>query len=270
VLSTRCSRRIEDVGAAVTDAGGSWWFQVYVMRDRDLTASLVRRAAAAGAAALVLTGDVPVLGRRRRNRSEGVVTAEQFTVNTGPLAEPGQAEQAADLTFADIGWLSGLAGGLPVLVKGVLRADDAQACIAAGAAGVIVSNHGGRQLDRALPTALALPAVTAAVCGHRGRAGPPRDPAAGQPGYSPEPAILVDGGLRTAGDVLAALACGARAVLLGRPALWALATGGAAGVQALLDGMTDGLAHAMALAGAATLAGLEGLAGPTDGTGAPG
>jgi 4-hydroxymandelate oxidase len=245
VLSTRCSRRIEEVAATVAGAGGAWWFQVYVMRDRALTEGLVRRAVAAGAAALVLTVDAPVLGRKRRNRGDGLVRPEEFFVNTGPVPDPGAAEQAMDLTFADIGWLAGLGGGVPVLVKGVLRADDAQACVAAGAAGVIVSNHGGRQLDRALPTALALPPVAAAL------AGSPGGPAA----------VLVDGGLRTGGDVLAALASGARAVFLGRPVLWALACGGADGVHDLITSLTSDFAHAMALAGAATLADVQGLAG---------
>jgi 4-hydroxymandelate oxidase len=243
VLSTRSSRRIEDVGAAVAGAGGSWWFQVYIMRDRELTAGLVRRAVAAGAAAVVLTADAPVLGRKRRDRDELFIPPEQFCANTGPLADPSTAEQASDITFADIGWLTALAGNLPVLVKGVLRADDAQACLAAGAAGVIVSNHGGRQLDHALPTALALPAVAAAVA------------AAG-----PGPLVGVDGGVRSGEDVLAALASGAAAVFLGRPVLWALAAGGSDGVQALLTGLTADLAHAMALAGAAALADIAGLA----------
>jgi 4-hydroxymandelate oxidase len=245
VLSTRCSRRIEDVAAAVAGAGGAWWFQVYVTRDRGLTAQMVRRAVACGASALVLTVDAPVLGRKRRNRGDGVVRPDEFFVNTGPVPDPAAAEQAADLTFADIGWLAGLGDGVPVLVKGVLRADDAQACVAAGAAGVIVSNHGGRQLDRALPTALALPAVAAALASAGGRA-----------------EAFVDGGVRTGEDVLAALAAGASAVFLGRPVLWALATGGADGVHDLLTGLTSDLAHAMALAGAASLADIAGLAAP--------
>jgi 4-hydroxymandelate oxidase len=240
VLSTRSSCRIEEVGAAVASTGGTWWFQVYLMRDAGLTAGLVQRAAAAGAQALVLTGDTPVVGNKARHAG-APVTDEQFLVNLGPLADLAAAELSRSVTPAHIGWLSELSGGLPVLVKGVLRADDAAACTAAGAAGIIVSNHGGRQLDRALPTAEALPAVAAAVPG--------------------EP-VYVDGGIRRAEDALAALALGARLVFLGRPALWALACGGAAGVQALLDGLTDRLVHIMGLAGASSLAELAGLAGP--------
>jgi 4-hydroxymandelate oxidase len=242
VLSTRSTRRIEDVAAAVAAEGGAWWFQVYVMRDRELTASLVRRAAAAGAAALVLTADTPVVGRKRRDSDDGVVSDEDFLVNLGPLEDLGAASQAADLTFADIGWLREV-GGLPVVVKGVLRGDDAAACQSHGAAAVIVSNHGGRQLDGALPSALALPEVTLALGG-----------APAGPGGRCE--VYADGGIRTGEDALAALALGARAVFVGRPALWALACGGADGVRALLAGLTDDLSHAMALAGASSVAGV--------------
>jgi 4-hydroxymandelate oxidase len=255
LLSTRSSRKIEDVAAALADAGGSWWYQVYILRDRELTAALVRRAAAAGARALVLTADTPVVGRKRRDVGD-LVSAAEFAVNTGPLADPDTAEQAADLTFADIGWLAEIAGGLPVVVKGVLRPDDALACASAGAAGVIVSNHGGRQLDGALPTAAALPAVARALWSAWGQA-------AGT-GSGPRPGceVYADGGIRAGEDVLAAIALGAAAVFVGRPVLWALAGGGAAGVYSLLAGLTDRLAHAMVLAGAATVAEIAGLAAP--------
>jgi 4-hydroxymandelate oxidase len=242
VLSTRSTRRIEDVADAVAAEGGAWWFQVYLMRDRELTAGLVRRAAAAGASALVLTADTPVVGRKRRDSDDGVVGDEEFLVNLGPLEDLGAASQAADLTFADIGWLREAGGGLPVVVKGVLRGDDAAACQAHGAAAVIVSNHGGRQLDGALPSALALPEVAPAL-----------DAAPAGPAGRCE--VYADGGMRTGEDALVALALGARAVFLGRPVLWALTCGGADGVQALLAGLTDDLGHAMALAGAASVAG---------------
>jgi 4-hydroxymandelate oxidase len=239
VVSTRATRRIEDIGAAVAAGGGTWWLQVYLMRDRALTADLVTRAAAAGARALVLTGDTPVVGRQ----GPVPVSDADFGVNFGPRTDPGDLGQSPAASFADIGWLREISGGLPVVVKGVLRPDDALACAAAGAAGVVVSNHGGRQLDGAITAARALPGIAATLGGG----------GAGLPAYA-------DGGIRTGEDVLAALALGAAAVLIGRPVLWALTCGGADGVADLLTGLTGGLAHAMALAGAATLGEIAGLA----------
>jgi 4-hydroxymandelate oxidase len=200
--------------ATVPFEGRGWW-QVYVLRDRARTLELVLRARDAGAGALVLTGDTPYLGTARR----------------GPL---GALDQAADASLDDIGWLAAETG-LPVLVKGVLRADDASACVRAGAAGVVVSNHGGRQLGRTVSTAEALSAVVAAV----------------------DVPVLVDGGIRSGLDVLCALASGAAAVLVGKPVLWALASDGAAGVEACLRALTDDLAFVMGLAGCTSLADLD-------------
>jgi 4-hydroxymandelate oxidase len=228
VVSTRASRRLEKVPA------GPWWFQAYVLRDRGLTRALVQRAAAAGASAVVVTGDTPYLGIRpgagRLDLAADplVNLAEQLTGGDRPDATA-QDPSAGPEVIAELVE----AGSLPVLVKGVLRADDARACLDAGAAGVIVSNHGGRQLDRAVATARALPEVAEAVAGRA--------------------AVLVDGGVRSGLDVLCALALGADAVLLGRPILWALAADGAAGVQACVQALTDDLAHAMGLAGASHL-----------------
>jgi 4-hydroxymandelate oxidase len=236
VLSTRSTCRIEDVGDTVAAGGGTWWFQVYILRSRERTAELARRAAAAGARALVLTVDTPVVGRKRRDSADMTIPGGELA-NLGPVEDESEIEQAPDVTMSDIAWLRDISG-LPVVVKGVLRPDDARACVAAGAAAVLVSNHGGRQLDGAVPSAWALPGVAAAL--------------RGTPAY-------VDGGLTSGEDVLAALALGARAALVGRPVLWALACGGADGVAALLDGLTDGLRHAMALAGAASLADVPGL-----------
>jgi len=249
VLSTRSTRRIEDVAEVVGGLGGTWWFQVYVMRDRELTAGLVRRAAAAGAGALVLTGDTPVVGRPLGpGPSPRAVSGPDFLVNLGPLEDLSRAVHAADVTFADIGWLAEISGGLPVVVKGVLRRDDALACAAHGAAAVIVSNHGGRQLDGAVPAAWALPGIAAALAARPG--------GQGLPAYA-------DGGIRTGSDALAALALGARAVFVGRPVLWALACGGAQAVQELLDGLRADLAQQMALAGAASVSSIAaGITGP--------
>lgn len=224
-VSARSSRRIEQVA----EAAGAWWLQVYMLRDRGLTRELVRRAVAAGATALALTGDTPYLGRRRRDRDPGLIPDEIFGVNLGDGVDRASAEQAPDVTLDDIGRLREMSG-LPVVVKGVLRDDDARACVAAGAAGVWVSNHGGRQLDGAVATAEALPEVADAV------------------GDAAE--VYVDGGIRTGTDVLRALALGARAVFVGRPLLWCLACGGEETVATGLAGLTDGLTHAMGLAGA--------------------
>lgn len=231
-VSSRSSCRIEEVAAEA----GPWWFQAYVLRDRGLTRELVRRAAEAGASALALTGDTPYLGRRRRDRDPDLIPDEVFGVNLGYGFDRAMAEQAADVTYDDVGWLAEISG-LPVVVKGVLRGDDARACAAAGAAGVWVSNHGGRQLDGAVPTAVALPEVAAAVRG--------------------AVEVYADGGVRTGVDVLRALALGAKAVFVGRPALWCLATGGQDAVAEGLAELSGGLAHAMGLAGVTRVAQID-------------
>lgn len=247
VASTRASTALEDIAAVA----GPWWFQVYVMRNRDLTARLVERAVAAGAQALVLTGDTPFVGIKRRVGSQRIaIPDETFLVNlarhlTGDVAAGrAGAEQDPTATLDDIGRLAAMSG-LPVLVKGVLRGDDALACLDAGASGVVVSNHGGRQLDRSVATALALTEVVDAVRGRASADGTAR------------PAVLVDGGVRSGVDALVGLALGADAVLVGRPVVWGLATGGQAGVHEALAALRDDLAHAMALAGAPSLADLD-------------
>jgi 4-hydroxymandelate oxidase len=227
VLSTRSSTPLEEVAAHA----GPWWFQLYALRDAGLTRELAVRAAAAGAGALVLTGDTPVLGRRERGSGTRLLPPGR-----GPLAVLGRdVDVRAELLEQDphVGWDAvgrlAEASGLPVVVKGVLRADDAQQARSAGAAAVVVSNHGGRQLDGAVATARALPEVVDTVGG--------------------DLEVYVDGGLRRGTDVLRALALGARAVLVGRPVLWALATGGGDGVRELLTGLTAELALALQLAG---------------------
>jgi 4-hydroxymandelate oxidase len=239
VLSTRSSRRIEDVAEAAT---GPWWFQAYGMRDRSLTHALVTRAAAAGASAIVLTVDTPYVGRKGRVTGTRIaVPDDEFLINLAQHRVPGllireAAEQDPSMTPAVIDEIAEVSG-LPVLVKGVLRGDEASRCLDAGAAGVIVSNHGGRQLDRALPSALALADVLAGVAG--------RAP------------VLVDGGIRSGLDALVALALGADAVLVGRPLLWALVADGPVGVTAALDGLAEDLRHVLALAGAARIGDLD-------------
>jgi 4-hydroxymandelate oxidase len=236
VMATRATRPLEEVAAV---AGRPWWFQVYVLRDRGLTRALVERAVAAGAAALMLTGDTPIVGPKPRASGPVPLTDAQYLVNLGLhlAGASGPAVQTAtsqdpSVTEEVVSWLADLSG-LPVLVKGVLRADDARRCLDAGAAGLVVSNHGARQLDGAIATAHALSAVVGAVDG--------RAP------------VLVDGGILDGRAVLKALCLGASAVMVGRPVLWALAAGGAEAVEELLEGLRAELVESMMLAGARTI-----------------
>lgn len=239
VLSTRSTLTPD---AAVRGPWGStpWWTQLYVLRDRALTRGLIDRAVAAGASAIVLTVDTPVVGRKRRGlrdvRRTDLLASLQPLLDDHPepVVDDG-IEQDPNLTPDVIDFVREVSGR-PVVVKGVLRGDDASALVDAGAAAVYVSNHGGRQVDRAVSTCAALPEVVDAV-GDRAE-------------------VYVDGGIRSGTDALVALALGARAVLVARPVLWALAAAGAPGVRHVLDDLTDDLAHGMALSGAPTLADL--------------
>jgi 4-hydroxymandelate oxidase len=242
-LSTRSSCTIEDVAAAAP--GALLWFQVYVLRDRGWTAELVDRAVAAGFRALVVTVDTPILGYRRRDVLNAFELPEGITMaNVASRVSPEVAEaegllaayQAPDLGPADVAWLAERSG-LPVVAKGVLTSEAARECISAGASAVVVSNHGGRQLDGVLATADALASVTEAV------------------GSDAE--VYVDGGVRRGTDVLKALALGARAVMIGRPAVWGLATSGAEGVRSVIGHLSFELGAAMALAGVRTPAEID-------------
>lgn len=245
VLSSLATCSLEEVDAGVPDAPR--WMQVYILRDRARTVDLAQRAAAHHYGALVLTVDAPVSGLRLRELRGGVHLPHDLALpnlagdSTDSAHEGGfmavvTREFEPALTPDDIGWLAGLTD-LPVVVKGVQRADDAVRCVEAGAAAIVVSNHGARQLADAPATADILPEIVEAV-GNRAE-------------------IYVDGGLRRAPDVVKALALGARAVLIGRPSLWALAAGGADGVASLLGWYESELRRTMALCGAATVGELD-------------
>jgi 4-hydroxymandelate oxidase len=234
-VSTSATYAVEEVAGAAP--GAPQWFQLYRQHSPAHTDDLARRAGAAGYRALVLTVDLPVLGRRRRDLRHDFALPAGLRMANQPGPDAGPPEPGPPWTAADVGRFAGLSG-LPVVVKGVLRGDDALACVRAGASAVWVSTHGGRQLDLVVPSAHALPEVVDAV---RGETGPD--------GADVE--VYVDGGVRSGTDALVALALGARAVFLGRPTVWGLATGGAAGVTAVLAGVSDELAHAMTLCGVA-------------------
>jgi 4-hydroxymandelate oxidase len=222
----------------IAATGAPWWLQVYVMRDHGLTELLVRRAVDEGARALVLTVDMIALlpaAVNPRQWPDDVAKTRWANLTAIEQAEAGERGMETDpsINLSTIEWLSRLSG-LPVLVKGVLRSDDARRCVDAGAAGVVVSTHGGRRLGPSISSARALPEVMTAI------------------GEQAE--VYVDSGIRAPEHVAAALAMGARAVFVGRPALWALAVDGSDGVQTVLDGLTDGLRHVMMQLGAARLA----------------
>ena len=207
-----------DGGGRRRAADAPRWFQLYVFRDRGVTRDLVARAEAAGYGAIVLTVDAPVLGRRERDVRNEFELPEGLTIACVPEGEVGAPTGEsglaayfatmldASLDWSDLEWLAS-STSLPVVVKGVHRPDDAERAIESGAAGVVVSNHGGRQLDTVPATIEMLPAVVEAV-GDRAD-------------------VLLDGGVRRGTDVVKALALGARAVLIGRPVLWGLAIDGA-------------------------------------------
>jgi 4-hydroxymandelate oxidase len=228
VVPSNAGTTFEEIAAT----GVAWWVQVYVPSDRLVCRPLLDRAVAAGASAVVLTADTPVVGTTYDDGRETVWDIAESSWLRANFPEGYEEllghEKAVDLGPQDIDWL-GKSTGLPVVVKGVLRPGDARRCVDAGAAAVWVSNHGGRQLDRAAATADCLAAVVAEVGG--------------------EAEVYVDGGVRNGRHALSALALGAHGVFLGRSPLYALAVDGSDGVARLLEGLTEELVEAMRLAG---------------------
>jgi 4-hydroxymandelate oxidase len=239
-LSTLATTGIPDLARGAPDA--SRWFQLYVFRDRGVSRELVAQAVEHSFEALVVTADVPVRGFRERDLRSG---SELSPVRALPVSAKGDVTMTPadfsalidpELTWDDIGQLVA-DSPLPVLVKGLLTPDDARLAAEHGARGVIVSNHGGRQLDTVLSGADALAAVAESV-------GDRLD-------------VLVDGGIRRGTDVIKALALGARAVLVGRPLIWGLAVGGAEGARRVLEILLEELDRGLALAGAPRAQGLD-------------
>ncbi len=242
-LSTMSTCPLEDVAAGAPD--GVRWFQLYAQADPGRSRELVERAAAAGYTALVITVDLPVLGYRERDLRSGfdlAVPHGNFAAGSGPdhATHGGDPESGYDilesnldrgLTWAGLaeirGWTS-----LPIVLKGILTAEDARLAVEHGVDGIVVSNHGARQLDRTVAPADALGEVVEAVGGRT--------------------EIWVDGGIRRGLDVVTALALGARGVLVGRPILWALAAGGQAGVERALAILRTETILAMTLLGTPT------------------
>jgi isopentenyl diphosphate isomerase/L-lactate dehydrogenase-like FMN-dependent dehydrogenase len=245
--STLSTCALEDVASA---CGGGLWFQLYVYKDRAMTQELVARAERCGYQALVLTVDTPLLGRRYRDVRNNFVLPEGISMKNFEAAMTNAARWGAHssfsayvhdlfdatLTWSAVEWLRAQTR-LPILLKGILTAEDAEMAVRAGASGIIVSNHGGRQLDGALASIDALPEVVAAVAGRA--------------------EVLMDGGIRRGTDILKALALGARAVCIGRPYLWALAADGEDGVRSVLRLLREELALAMALSGRPTVAAID-------------
>lgn len=230
VLSSNAGSTFADVAATGVD----WWLQVYVAANRADSVPLLQAGAGAGAGAVVLTADTPVVGTRYRvpdsPRVWEVADPSWIGANAPQPAdlEPEARGKAMDLGPDDIGWLADTTG-LPVVVKGILRPDDARRCMEAGASAVWISNHGGRQLDQVVATAQCVTGVRAAV------------------GESAQ--VYVDGGIRSGLHVLIALALGADAAFVGRPMFHALAAAGGEGVDRALDELARELMESMQLAG---------------------
>jgi 4-hydroxymandelate oxidase len=241
VTSSYSNHSVEALAAA---AKRPLWFQLYTQADKEMTRKLVERAQAAGCKAICVTVDTPVLGARLREaRSSFRLPSHLGLPNLG--LSPAQVGRAAGfsamlnpaLTWKDVEWLRSIAK-VPVLLKGVLNPEDALRAVDAGVAGVIVSNHGGRNLDTLPSTAEALPRIADKVQGKL--------------------LLLVDGGIRRGTDVLKALAMGARAVLVGRPYLFGLAVAGPAGVERVVGILRNELSMAMALTGRRSIAEIDG------------
>lgn len=232
ILSTGSSVLLEDIAAI----GHRRWFQLYWYTDRGLTRSLVERAAAAGFGAIVLTVDAAYpFWREEEARLTLVRPADAWAVNLP--ADTSTLGHEQSLTWSSLEWLRSISP-LPIVLKGIVRGDDARLAAEHGADAVIVSNHGGRQVDGAIATLDALPGVVAGAA------------AAARPAGALPLEVYLDGGVRRGTDVLKALALGARCVFLGRPVQWGLATGGEEGILRMIELIAGEFESAMGLCGA--------------------
>jgi 4-hydroxymandelate oxidase len=249
VVSTLSNTNIEDISAA---SDGPLWFQLYIYKDREATRDLIARVEKTRCSAIMLTVDAPLLGPRERdvrNRftlPEGLSVKNLLGAGQGIVGkEAGGSGLASYVTsfldpaisWKDVEWLQSITK-LPLLIKGIVRADDAKRAASMGVQGIVVSNHGGRQLDTSPATIDALPHVVHAAGGRA--------------------EVYVDGGVRRGVDVVKALALGARAVFVGRPILWGLAVDGERGVARVLDLLRNELDNAMGLCGVSTVAEVDG------------
>ncbi|WP_239134411.1 alpha-hydroxy acid oxidase [Rugosimonospora africana] len=242
VVSMAATVAVGDIAAAAREAapegGPALWFQLYLQPDREVTEALVARATAAGARALVVTVDSPVFGTHERDRRNGFLDLPAGMACENMRGLPGGEPDAVRpiamsprICWADVDWLR-RSTSLPVLLKGVVHPEDARLALRHGVDGLVLSNHGGRQLDTVPATIDLLPDIVAAVGG--------RIP------------VILDGGVRRGTDVVKALALGASAVGIGRPVLWGLAVDGERGVRRVLDLLRDEVDTALALCGAAS------------------
>jgi 4-hydroxymandelate oxidase len=230
IVSMLAAVPVEEVAAA----GGPLWFQLYVQADRGFTRHVVARAEAAGCRALVVTVDTPVSGRHTRDLRSGFMElgpGQEYENLRDADGRVRGIRLATDLRWSDIDWLRSVTA-LPVVLKGVLHPADVRLAIEHGAGGLVVSNHGGRQLDGVAPTIELLAAVADAAAG--------RVP------------LVLDGGVRRGTDVVKACALGASAVAIGRPAAWGLAVDGEAGVGWVLETLRSEVDRALALCGCAS------------------
>jgi|TARA_B110000263_G_scaffold246107_1_gene256666 isopentenyl diphosphate isomerase/L-lactate dehydrogenase-like FMN-dependent dehydrogenase len=240
VLSTLSNTTIED--AAQSNA--NMWFQLYIFKDKKITLELIKKAESSNYKALVITIDAPILGKRERdirnefhlpnhlsiaNLTEHMQEAELGQLKSASSLEQFFKEQLDNsLSWKDIDWLSSQTK-LPILLKGILHPDDAKLALQAKVSGIIVSNHGGRQLDTAISTIEALPGIAKII--------------------NKEIPLLIDGGIRRGSDILKAIALGADAVLIGRPIIWGLADDGINGIKDVINFLRDELKQSMQLVG---------------------